>query len=70
MKKFYRLEWFLEREGMIKTKWMSNRIKAEEAFSELKNVLGKGCWVSIDEYVENDEEEGFVYGMQIDFVEL
>ena len=70
MKTIYRLEWYLEREGMIKTKWMSNRIKAEDAFSELKNVLGKGCWVSLDEYVENDEKEGFDYGMQIYFTEI
>lgn len=70
MKKIYRLEWYLEREGMIKTKWMSSRIKAEEAFSELKNALSKGCWVSLDEFVENDEAEGFDYGMQVYFEEL
>lgn len=70
MTKIYRLEWYLEREVMIKTKWMSSRIKAEEAFSELKNVLGKGCWLSLDEYVENDEAEGFDYGMQIYFTEI
>ena len=55
---------------MINTKWMSSRIKAEEAFSELKNVLGKGCWLSLDEFVENDEAEGFNYGMQIYFTEI
>lgn len=70
MTKIYRLEWYLEREVMIKTKWMSSRIKAEEAFRELKNVLGKGCWLSLDEYVENDEAEGFDYGMQIYFTEI
>ena len=70
MTKSYRLEWYLEREVMIKTKWMSSRIKAEEAFRELKNVLGKGCWLSLDEYVENDEAEGFDYGMQIYFTEI
>jgi hypothetical protein len=70
MKTIYRLEWYLEREVTIKTKWMSNRIKAEEAFDELKNVLGKGCWVSLEEFVENDEAEGFDYGMQIYFEEI
>ena len=55
---------------MIKTKWMSSRRKAEEAFSELKNVLGKGCWLSLDEFVENDEADGFDYGMQVYFEEL
>ena len=55
---------------MIKSKWMSNRIKAEEAFRELKNVLSKGCWVSLDEYVENNEEEGFDFGMELYFTEI
>lgn len=70
MKTIYRLKWYLEREGMIKSKWMSNRIKAEEAFRELKNALSKGCWVWLDEYVENNEEEGFDYGMEIYSTEI
>lgn len=70
MKTIYRLRWYLEREGKIKSKWLSNRIKAEEAFRELKNVLSKGCWVLLDEYVENNEEEGFDFGIELYFTEI
>lgn len=71
MKKFYRLEWFLEKEGQLKTRRFSNRKMAERHFSELKNVLYKGCWISLDEFVEEDEEEGFSEEYnQLHFVEL
>lgn len=70
MKRIYKLEWYLEREGLLKTKWMSSRKMAEREFEELKKVLKKDCWISIDEYVERCEEEGFEYGMQIGFTEI
>lgn len=71
MKKFYRLEWFLEREGDLKRKLFSNKDVAEAQFSELKNALYNGCWISLDEFVEENEEEGFKdeYN-QLHFVEL
>lgn len=71
MKTIYRLEWYLEREGMIKTRRFSSREVAERHFGELNNVLGKGCWIALDEFVEENEEEGFKEEYnQLDFVEI
>lgn len=71
MKKLYRLEWFLEREGDLKRRLFSNREVAEREYNEVKNALYDGCWISLDEFVEEDEEEGFndEYN-QLHFVEL
>lgn len=71
MKKFYRLEWFLEREGDLKRRLFSSREVAERKYNEVKSALNKGCWISLDEFVEEDEEEGFSdeYN-QLHFVEL
>lgn len=59
MKKYYRLEWYLEKEGDLKRRMFSNKEVAERHFSELKNALYAGCWIALDEFVEEDEEEGF-----------
>lgn len=71
MKRIYRLEWYLEKEGDLKNRRFSNREVAERRFSELKNALYRGCWIALDEFVEEDEEEGFSdeYN-QLHFVEL
>ena len=71
MKKFYRLEWFLEREGDLKRRLFSNREVAERNYSKVKSALYEGCWISLDEFVEENEEEGFsdMYN-QLHFVEL
>ena len=71
MNKFYRLEWFLEKEGDLKRRLFSNREVAEREYNEVKSALYNGCWISLDEFVEENEEEGFrdEYN-QLHFVEL
>lgn len=71
MKRFYRVEWWLQREGEKKAKAFSNREVAERLFDELSNSLGRGCWVSVDEFMEEDEEQGFsdMYNM-LHYIEI
>lgn len=71
MKKFYRLKWFLEREGDLKRRLFSSREVAERNYNKVKSALYMGCWISLDEFVEENEEEGFIdeYN-QLHFVEL
>lgn len=70
MKKFYRLEWYLTSEVDYKTKRLSNREIAERQYKELKECLGKGCWISLEEWVEKDEEVGFEFNEQMHFTEI
>ncbi len=64
--KIYKLTWYLEREDQMKEILITDKAVAEERYRELKNALCRGCWLSLVELSEDEnnvlvEREGIHY---------
>lgn len=55
--KIYKLTWYLAHEECIKKLFITDREIAEQRFYELREILYKGCWISLNEFVENENKE-------------
>lgn len=53
----YKLTWYLAFEECIKTLLITDRVIAKQRFYELREILYKGCWISLNELVENENKE-------------
>jgi len=53
--KIYKLVWYLYLEDQLKEKPITNKDVAEDSYREMKNLLNRGCWLYLKEYVEDEE---------------
>lgn len=55
--KIYRLTWYLAFEDQMKLSLITDKNVAEERYQDLRKALYRGCWLSLMELVENDNNE-------------
>ncbi|WP_289872821.1 hypothetical protein [uncultured Duncaniella sp.] len=53
--KIYKLTWYLAVEERVIEVLITNEETAESRYRELVQSLNKGCWIGLQEMVENDE---------------
>lgn len=64
--KIYKLIWYLYKEDQLKETLITDKDVAEVRYQDLKKALYRGCWLSLSELVENEdnvlvEDEGLHY---------
>ena len=53
--KIYKLTWYLASEERVIEMLITNKETAESKYQDLVKFLRKGCWVGLQEMVENEE---------------
>ena len=53
--KIYKLTWYLASEERVIEALITNEETAEDKYQNLVKFLRKGCWVGLQEMVENEE---------------
>lgn len=55
--KIYVLTWYLSEEDKYISKMITNKSICENQYKELKEILPKYSWISMKEYIENEDHE-------------
>lgn len=55
--KIYKLIWYLYTEDQLKEILITDKEVAEARYQDLKKALYRGCWLSLSELVENEDNE-------------
>ena len=53
--RLYKLTWYLVIEEQLKQLLITDKQEAENRYNELKGILPNGCWLSLQELVEDEE---------------
>ena len=53
--KIYKLIWYLYTEDQLKESLITDKEVAESRYQDLKKALCRGCWLSLQELVENED---------------
>mgnify|MGYP007117052572 FL=1 len=55
--RLFKLSWYLQIEERMIEKWITREDKAIDQYNEVQGALDRGCWICLEEYNEDENNE-------------